>query len=63
MHAVIKINSDERVSLTQEALQMITMIKMMASERFWFNRLNNKRQEGFRLGLKARLISFLSGTL
>lgn len=59
----VKINADKRISLLQEALQTVTMIKMMASERFWFGRLNDVRQEGFRISAKARLISALSGLL
>lgn len=63
VHETVKINRDKRSTLRQEALQTISMIKMMASERFWFNRLNSLQQEGFRLSLKARLISSLSGLL
>lgn len=60
---LIKKNTDARVTLLQEALQTITMIKMMASERFWFGRLHAVRNEGFQLRLKAHLIGALSGLL
>lgn len=58
-----KETADERVSLLQEALQTISMIKMMASERFWFNRLDEVQQKGFRLSLQYRLLSAASGML
>lgn len=54
---------DKRVSLLQEAIQTISMIKMTASEVFWYGRLDVVRQEAFRLQLRSRLLSTASGLL
>jgi hypothetical protein len=39
------------------------MIKMTASEDFWYGRLDVVRQEAFRLQLRSRLLSTASGLL
>lgn len=54
---------DKRVSLVQEAIQTISMIKMTASEAFWYGRLDGFRQKEFWLQLKARLVSTVTGLL
>jgi ABC-type bacteriocin/lantibiotic exporter with double-glycine peptidase domain len=54
---------DKRVSLLQEAIQTMSMIKMTASEAFWYRRLDLVRQEEFRLQFRARLLSTASGLL
>jgi ABC-type bacteriocin/lantibiotic exporter with double-glycine peptidase domain len=54
---------DKRVSLLQEAIQTMSMIKMTASEAFWYKRLDKVRQEEFRLQLRSRLVSTASGLL
>jgi hypothetical protein len=54
---------DKRVSILQGALQTISMIKMTASEAFWYKRMDRVRQEEFRLQLKSRLVSTASGLL
>jgi hypothetical protein len=41
----------------------MSMIKMTASEAFWYRRLDAVRQDEFRLQLKARLVSTASGLL
>jgi len=54
---------DERISLMQEAVQAISMIKMMAAERFWFNRINGVRDREFKRIMQANLLGALSGLL
>lgn len=54
---------DKRVSMLQEAIQAISMIKMMAAERFWFNRLKTVRDEEFQRFIQARLIGAFSSFL
>lgn len=54
---------DERVSLMQEAVQAISMIKMMAAERFWYKRIHAVRDREFKKLIQARLVGFLSGLL
>jgi hypothetical protein len=39
------------------------MIKMTASEAFWYRRLDGVRQNEFQLQLRSRLISTASGLL
>jgi hypothetical protein len=41
----------------------MSMIKMTASEAFWYKRLDKVRQEEFRLQLRSRLVSTASGLL
>ena len=55
--------SDQRISLLQEAIQAISMIKMMAAEKFWFGRIKTIRDREFRKYTQARLIGFLSSLL
>jgi hypothetical protein len=47
----------------QEAVQAISMIKMMATERFWYKRINKVRDQEFKYLIQARLIGFASGLL
>jgi hypothetical protein len=47
----------------QEAVQAISMIKMMAAERFWFGRINEVRDREFKRLTQARLLGFISGFL
>nr|XP_019009148.1 ABC transporter ABCC.6 [Kwoniella pini CBS 10737]OCF47929.1 ABC transporter ABCC.6 [Kwoniella pini CBS 10737] len=54
---------DERVSLMQEAIQAISMIKMMATEKFWFKRINDVRKREFKKLISASLIGFTSSLL
>jgi ABC-type bacteriocin/lantibiotic exporter with double-glycine peptidase domain len=54
---------DEKISLMQEAVQAISMIKMMAAERFWFGRINEVRDREFKRLTQARLLGFVSGFL
>ncbi|WVQ75089.1 hypothetical protein IAR50_004698 [Cryptococcus sp. DSM 104548] len=54
---------DERVSLMQEAVQAISMIKMMATERFWYKRINKVREIEFKKLVQAQLLGYLSGLL
>ncbi|WWC65637.1 uncharacterized protein I303_108257 [Kwoniella dejecticola CBS 10117] len=54
---------DERVSLMQEAIQAISMIKMMATERFWFKRISEVRKREFQKLTSATLIGFASSLL
>ena len=55
--------SDEKLSLMQEAIQAISMIKMMAAERFWFTRIREVREREFRKLVHARLLGAISGLL
>jgi ABC-type bacteriocin/lantibiotic exporter with double-glycine peptidase domain len=55
--------SDEKLSLMQEAIQAISMIKMMAAERFWFKRVKEVREREFSKLIQARLLGTLSGLL
>ena len=55
--------NDEKISLMQEAVQAISMIKMMAAERFWYKRINDVRNKEFTKMAQARLLGFLSGLL
>ncbi|OXH51675.1 ABC transporter ABCC.6 [Cryptococcus neoformans] len=54
---------DERVSLMQEAVQAISMIKMMATERFWYRRINNVREREFKKLIQAQVLGYISGLL
>jgi ABC-type bacteriocin/lantibiotic exporter with double-glycine peptidase domain len=54
---------DKRVSLVQEAIQTISMIKMTASEAFWYKRLDGIRQQEYWLQLKARMVSTATGLI
>jgi hypothetical protein len=47
----------------QEAVQAISMIKMMASERYWYGRINEVRDREFKRLIQARLLGALSGLL
>ena len=55
--------NDEKISLMQEAIQAISMIKMMAAERFWYQRINEVRDREFTRMIQARIIGFLSALL
>jgi ABC-type bacteriocin/lantibiotic exporter with double-glycine peptidase domain len=55
--------SDERISLLQEAVQAISMIKMMAAEKFWFGRIKTVRDREFQKYTQARLLGFMSSLL
>lgn len=54
---------DERVSLMQEAVQAISMIKMMATERFWYRRINRVREREFKKLIQAQVLGYISGLL
>ncbi|KGB78045.2 ABC transporter ABCC.6 [Cryptococcus deuterogattii R265] len=54
---------DERVSLMQEAIQAISMIKMMATERFWYRRINRVREREFKKLMQAQVLGYISGLL
>jgi hypothetical protein len=54
---------DERMSLMQEAIQAISMIKMMAAEAFWHRRIMNVRETEFGTLFKLKCLSLLSGLL
>ncbi|KAE8542368.1 hypothetical protein D1P53_001144 [Cryptococcus gattii VGV] len=54
---------DERVSLMQEAVQAISMIKMMATERFWYWRINRVREREFNKLIQAQVLGYISGLL
>lgn len=54
---------DEKISLMQEAIQAISMIKMMAAERFWFRRIKTVRDREFKRMIQARTLGIISGLL
>ena len=54
---------DERISLMQEVTQAISMIKEMALERYWFDRISKVRDREFDRLVQARLIRALSTLL
>lgn len=54
---------DKRIGLMQEMVQAIQMIKMMASERFWFKRVQGVRDAEYEKFYKARLINFSSALI
>ncbi|EIW71721.1 hypothetical protein TREMEDRAFT_67926 [Tremella mesenterica DSM 1558] len=54
---------DEKITLMQEAIQAISMIKMMAAERWWFRRIKTVRDREFTRWIQARLLGFLSALL
>jgi ABC-type bacteriocin/lantibiotic exporter with double-glycine peptidase domain len=54
---------DKKISLMQEAVQAISMIKMMATELFWFRRIKKVRDLEFKRLIQARLLGLLSGLL
>jgi len=54
---------DEKISLMQEAIQAISMIKMMAAEKFWYNRINKVRDRQFQKTIQANLLGTFSGLL
>lgn len=55
--------SDKKSSLMQEAIQAIQMIKMMAAEKYWFDRIKDVREEEFRQAIKAQMVGFVSSIL
>jgi ABC-type bacteriocin/lantibiotic exporter with double-glycine peptidase domain len=55
--------SDKKISLMQECIQAISMVKFMAAERFWFKRIKTVQDEEFMRLTQARLLGFLSGLL
>jgi ABC-type bacteriocin/lantibiotic exporter with double-glycine peptidase domain len=54
---------DEKITLMQEAIQAISMIKTMAAEKFWFTRIKTVRDKEFSKMTQARLIGIVSGVL
>jgi len=54
---------DEKISLLQETIQAISMIKMMATERYWYGRVSAVRDGENALLLRARLVGAISGFL
>lgn len=55
--------ADKQNSLLQEMVQAISMIKLMSSERFWYNRLRSIKEEEMHNSLKVQLISGLSSLI
>ena len=55
--------SDQKTSLMQEAIQAISMIKMMAAEKFWYDRIKNVRDREFARLTQARMLGFVAGLL
>jgi ABC-type bacteriocin/lantibiotic exporter with double-glycine peptidase domain len=51
---------DRQITMLQEMVQAISMIKLMASERFWFKRLKAIKEEEMSNALKIRLIQSCS---
>lgn len=54
---------DEKVSLLQETIQAISMIKMMATEGYWYRRVNGVRDREYAVLIRARLLGAVSGFL
>jgi ABC-type bacteriocin/lantibiotic exporter with double-glycine peptidase domain len=54
---------DEKVSLLQETIQAISMIKMMATERYWYGRVSSVRDREYAILIRARLVGAISGFL
>ena len=54
---------DERMSLMQEAIQAISIIKMMAAEAFWHRRIMTVRDREFAIEFRLKLLSLISGLL
>lgn len=54
---------DDGVALLKEAIQAIAMIKMMAAERFWFQRISRLRDRSYSKFLRKNLLENLSSTL
>ncbi|ORX37959.1 P-loop containing nucleoside triphosphate hydrolase protein [Kockovaella imperatae] len=54
---------DEKVSLMQEAIQAISMIKMTATEIVWYRRIMSVREREIAKITQARLVGYLSGIL
>lgn len=46
--------------MLQEMIQAISMIKLMASERFWFRRMKAVKEEEMSLDLKIKALQGLS---
>lgn len=55
--------SDQKLTLMQEAIQAISMIKITNAQEFWYNRIKNVRDLEFRRLLQARILGFISGIL
>jgi ABC-type bacteriocin/lantibiotic exporter with double-glycine peptidase domain len=55
----LKVN-DEKINLMQEAVQAISMIKMMAAEQFWYKRIHKVQDQEFKRLVQARLIAVLA---
>lgn len=47
----------------QEAIQAISMIKMMAAEKFWYRRISEVRDREFKMWFKASLLGSASSLL
>lgn len=54
---------DDKITLMQEAIQAISMIKLMAAERFWFDRIEAVRDQEFKYLTQAKLLGFVSAML
>lgn len=54
---------DKKTGLMQEAIQSISLIKLMASERWWYARIKKVRDEEFKRLAQAKLLGILSGML
>ncbi|KAL7420090.1 hypothetical protein Q5752_005055 [Cryptotrichosporon argae] len=55
--------SDKKLGLMQEAIQAISMIKMMAAEWFWYRRISDVRNEQFRYDIYARALGTCAALL
>ena len=63
MQTKVRAVMDERMSLMEEAIQAISMIKMMAAEAFWHRRIMTIRNREFSMQFKLKLLSLVTGLL
>ena len=54
---------DNRMSLMQEAIQAIAMIKMMATEVFWYRRISAIKEREFRQEIVQVWLTIINGVL
>lgn len=54
---------DEKMSLLQEVVQAVTLIKLMAKEEYWYNKINSVREKEIRRLIQARMVGAISGLL
>ncbi|WVR08252.1 hypothetical protein IAU60_005299 [Kwoniella sp. DSM 27419] len=54
---------DERIGLMQEMVQVITSIKMMATERLWFKRISDVQRRELRKAAQGQLLASVAGCL